>query len=124
MACSPLMMDIGDFERDIVLLERTNAELKEMIENGDIASGLDDIRFVIVENEFAIDTKLRLRKETRELIPELAKVEDVFHLDRIQSAAEHLTSQLPSTAAAAAPRAKQPIVVGVEDGSEEHGLYL
>lgn len=118
------MMDIGDFERDIVLLERTNAELKEMIASGDVASGVDDIRFVIVENEFAIDSKLRLRKETRALIPELAKVEDVFHLDRVQSAAEHFQFPAAATvAAAAASRAKQPIVVGVQD-EQEDGLYL
>lgn len=128
---SPLLLDIGDFERDILLLEKTNRELKEMIANGEIDNededAVADVRYIIVENEFAIDIKLKSRKETRDLIPELSKVEDVFHLERtlglqfehmqISSDTAHIHNKICQ-----ANKNKAPIIVGVKE--EEDGIFL
>jgi t-SNARE complex subunit (syntaxin) len=81
---SPLRADVGDLERDIKLLEKTNQELVEFLPEMEASSDEQaDIRVVIVENEYAIASKLAQRKEIRNCIPELAHETDFFHKERV-----------------------------------------
>jgi hypothetical protein len=70
-ANSPLFFDIMDLERDIIKLEITNKELKELTISPE---EMQEVRLYIVENEFAIETKLRKRQEIRNSL-----VEYTFH---------------------------------------------
>jgi hypothetical protein len=78
---SPIHLDIKDLERDIVLLERTNDELKTLIDGMEDEVEKQELRVVIVENEFAIDQKLQRRHALRESIS-LSLSQDVFLLSR------------------------------------------
>jgi len=73
---SPFQLDIKDLERDILLLEKTNAELQEILKK----ENDQDLRLVIVENEYAIKAKLLRRKQLREKLG--LHVEDEFYYKR------------------------------------------
>ena len=63
---NPMLFDLKDLENAIVQLTKTNAELTDLCRGSAVEMNGDelfDLRVVIVENEYAIDSKLQKRKE-------------------------------------------------------------
>jgi len=111
---NPLLLDIKDIERDILMLEKTIRELKELVENGTVPEeDAQDLRLVIVENEFAVEEKLRRRKTIREALG--LGGEDEFHRSRLALSSLPERSAEESTLIEALRSAKDPISLGAVD---------
>ena len=78
---NPIVLDIKDLEHAIIMLEKTMKDLTAMMETEEMDEETrSDMRVVIVENEFAISTKLRKRADLRAHLG--LEIEDDFAKER------------------------------------------
>ena len=111
---SPLSLDIKDLERDIVLLEQTNKQLKDILaDDGSLHNEATELRLVIVENEFAIEAKLKRRRELHTLLG-ISTANDSFESERTITSTQSMDQKKMEE-----PRA---VLLGIDDDS--NGVML
>ena len=111
---SPLSLDIKDLERDIVLLEQTNKQLKDILaDDGSLDNEATELRLVIVENEFAIEAKLKRRRELHTLLG-ISTANDSFESERTITSTQSMDQKKMEE-----PRA---VLLGIDDDS--NGVML
>jgi hypothetical protein len=61
---TPLLTHVKELEDAVRMLEDTNFQLKQLVESADLSDEeASNIRTIVVENEYAIEAKIRKRRE-------------------------------------------------------------